>query len=227
MLSYHIFVEIKINTNRVERGPWLWILNNSLLDKSDYSHLINSFWLSWRLKKFEFSCLSEWWEMAKHNIKQLSIQFSKEQQHQTENILKIEKELLILKEMPYSISTCTKIENIEKRIERYYNIKFNAFVVRSNAKFEENNELSSKYFYNLEKQRGKSKLKDDEGNVMSGLDSILKEQTKFYKSLFTSEGCDQHAADILLSYINVRLSDDESENLDKMMNIEEQSHQTF
>jgi len=62
---------------------------------------------------------------------------------------------------------------------------------------------------------------------MSGLDSILKEQTKFYKSLFTSEGCDQHAADILLSNINVRLSDDASENLDKMMNIEEQSHQTF
>ena len=54
---------------------------------------------------------------------------------------------------------------------------------------------------------------------MSGLDSILKEQTNFYKSLFTSEGCDQHAADILLSNINVRLSDDESENLDKMMNI--------
>ena len=96
--------------------------------------------------------------MAKHNIKQLSIQFSKEQQHQTENILKIEKELLILKEMPYSISTCTKIENIEKRIERYYNNNYNAFVVRSKAKFAENNELSSKY-------------KDDEGNVKSGLDS--------------------------------------------------------
>jgi len=75
--------------------------------------LINSFWLSWRLKQSEFSCLSEWWETAKHNIKQLSIQFSKEQKHQTENISKIEKELLILKEMPYSISTCTKIENIE------------------------------------------------------------------------------------------------------------------
>ena len=53
--------------------------------------------------------------------------------------------------MPYSISTCTKIENIEKRIERYYNNKYNAFVERSNAKFAENNELSSKYFYNLEK----------------------------------------------------------------------------
>ena len=35
LLSYHIFVEIKINTNRVERGLGLWIL-----DKSDYSHLI-------------------------------------------------------------------------------------------------------------------------------------------------------------------------------------------
>ena len=91
LLSYHSFVEIKINTNLVERGPGLWILNNSLLDNSDYSHLINSFWLSWRLKKFEFSYLSEWWEMAKHNIKQLSIQFSKEQQHQTENISKIKK----------------------------------------------------------------------------------------------------------------------------------------
>ena len=158
LLSDHSFVEIKINTNLVERGPGLWILNNSRLDNSDHSNLINSYWLSWRLKKSEFSCLFEWWEMAKHNIKQISIHFSKEHKHQTENISKIEKELLILKEMPYSISTCTKIENIEKRIERYYNNNYNAFVVRSKAKFAENNELSSKY-------------KDDEGNVKSGLDS--------------------------------------------------------
>ena len=35
------------------------------------------------------------------------------------------KELLILKDMPYSISTCTKIYKTEQRVERYYNNKYN------------------------------------------------------------------------------------------------------
>jgi len=47
--------------------------------------------------------------------------------------------------MPYSISTCTKIDKIEQRVDRYYNNKYNAFVVRSKARFAENNELSSKF----------------------------------------------------------------------------------
>ena len=59
--------------------------------------------------------------------------------------------------------------------------------------------------------------------------SILKEQTNFYTTLFTSEGCNQHAADSLLSNIIVRLSDGESENLERndKHRTTEQSHQTF
>jgi len=56
--------------------------------------------------------------------------------------------------MPYSISAYTK-NPIEKQIERNYNNKYNTVVVRSKASIAENNELSSTYFYNLEKQRGK------------------------------------------------------------------------
>ena len=29
--------------------------------------------------------------------------------------------------MPYSISTCTKIDKTEQRVERYYNNKYNQF----------------------------------------------------------------------------------------------------
>jgi len=60
--------------------------------------------------------------------------------------------------MPYSISAYTK-NPIEKQIERNYNNKYNTVVVRSKASFAENNELSSTYFYNLEKQRVKYKLR--------------------------------------------------------------------
>ena len=54
-------------------GPGLWKLNTSILQDDVYVQLITNFWLDWHSTQKNFSCLSEWWELGKVKIKELSI----------------------------------------------------------------------------------------------------------------------------------------------------------
>ena len=65
MFSDHETLELKLNTDKMPRGPGLWIFNASLLRDENYNSLINSFWENWKTKHTEFQNHSEWWEMTK------------------------------------------------------------------------------------------------------------------------------------------------------------------
>jgi len=56
-------------------GPGLWKLNTSVLQNEDYIKLITDFWITWRRSQNNFDSLSEWWELGKFKIKELSIDF--------------------------------------------------------------------------------------------------------------------------------------------------------
>ena len=63
-------------------------------------------------------------------------------------------------------------------------------MLRSQARWVENGEKNTRYFPNLEKRHADKKrvseLKLDSGPEVSDVDSILKEEANFYKSLYTS-----------------------------------------
>ena len=56
-------------------GPGLWKLNISILQDEEFVHLISDFWRSWRLKQNSFTYLSDWWDLGKSKIKELSINY--------------------------------------------------------------------------------------------------------------------------------------------------------
>ena len=56
-------------------GPGLWKLNISVLQDSAYIKLITDFWFTWRRSQNDFPSLSDWWELGKHKIKELTINY--------------------------------------------------------------------------------------------------------------------------------------------------------
>lgn len=56
-------------------GPGLWKLNVSVLNDDEYKRLISEFWSSWQCRQNNFSYLSEWWEVGKLTIIELSINY--------------------------------------------------------------------------------------------------------------------------------------------------------
>ena len=91
--------------------------------------------------------------------------------------------------------------------------------IRAKLDWYEKGEKSTKYFYNLEKTRSRNKLwnqiKDDQGKIKTGVDSILDVQTKFYSKLLKSEGWDEHSAHQLLSNITKRLTEKQKVECDQ------------
>ena len=146
--------------------------------------------------------------MAKHNIKILSIDYSKAKKRSLGNINKLEKELTTLKQSENTSTVSEQIEILKNKISEYYDRQFKAYKLRPKANVIENNEKSTKYFFDLEKQRSKNKLwtkiKTDKGETLTGIKDILNEQNKFYENLFSSEGCNENSADLLLNNLNTK-----------------------
>ena len=64
-------------------------------------------------------------------------------------------------------------------------------------------------------------LKCKDGTLKSDTHSILGEQTRFFKELFTSEGINVTEADSLLNTIDVKVTDDEKAFCEKAVSLEE------
>jgi len=65
--------------------------------------------------------------------------------------------------------------------------------------------------HNLEKKRGKqkswSKIKTESAKILTGIEHILREQVKFYETLFKSEGIYTIAAESLVSKLETSSSE--------------------
>ena len=222
--SDHDAISLRLNTENIERGPGLWKLNASILENSKYKEIISTFWCTWKREIDKFESKRQWWDLTKRKIKAISIDFCKEQSKKYARIKNIEIEIQKLKNKT-NYETMPIFNKLSNEINEYYNMQANAARIRSKANFIEKNEKSSKYFFSLEKQRGKqklwSKIKCSNGEMKFDITSILNEQVHFYKKLFTSEGIDSVSANVLLSNIETKVEPETARELESDLNINE------
>jgi exonuclease III len=208
--SDHDLISIKLNYENTIRGPGQWKLNCSILNNAHYNELIERFWGMWEKKINNFNTTKQWWDMFKHHVKLLSIEFCSNLNKSEKNIKRLETELESLKQN--DSSSTERIENISHQINNFYANQAHAAKIRSKSKYIQENEKSTAFFLNLEKRNGKqklwSKIKTESGEVKVGIENILKEQTRYYKKLYTSENIDLHSAAYLLSNIENKLSNE-------------------
>ena len=102
---------------------------------------------------------------------------------------------------PYN-SELRQLENLELESAR-------GAQVRSRAKWVEEGESSSAYFFRLEKKRSAyhciSALRASDNTIVSSVDGLCDTVTSFYSSLFSSEPTDPAACDSLLVHVHSKL----------------------
>ena len=208
--SDHASIQLLVKTNKEERGPGTWKMNNQVLNSDSFINTFTAFWQGWKKETVNFKSLKEWWEMTKVHIKNISIQISKQlSKNYYIQESKLHNELQTLKNSDHP--NLNQISSIENRLTEHWDRKAQGARIRAKVEYYEKGERSTKYFYNLEKIHARNKLwyqiKDNDGKIKHGIENVMEEQVKFYSNLLKSEGWDKNAADKLIQNVSKTLNE--------------------
>ena len=209
-------------------GPGLWKLNVSILQDAEYVQLVSDFWLTWHRSQNNFPSLSDWWELGKHKIKDLTIGYcsKKAKERRAERALlshlaehlKAQVDLGRLSVLgPYQ-STLAELSRFDLKAAR-------GAQVRSRIRWVEEGERSSAYFFRLEKKRSADRhisvLRESDGTIVSDITGLCDSVSTFYSDSFSSDPTDAGACESLLSNICFTLTPEQASLCDGLLSVSE------
>ena len=157
------------------------------------------------------------WDFIKQKMGEFSRLYGTKAKKE-QNILKnsLQKKIDILSQN-LNDNNVTEYEEEKLKLKEIEDSEIRGAILRSNCLDYEFNEKSTKYFFNLEKNKNKQKtiekLKKSDGTYTTDTEGILNECTNFYKSLFSKNAnvnCHQDAFQNFYSpEINPRLSNEQ------------------
>lgn len=192
-LTDHNSIRMILQTDKLERGPGFWKLNTSLLQDKDYVDAIKRVIVETVNLNTEVDP-QLLWETIKLQCRGESIKYSSRiRKNKRNKVHKLEKRIQELEQNAIIPTNPTEIEQIkklkqelDKEIESYTKGSF----IRSRARWQEEGERSTKYFFNLEKRNFNNKsirkLKLDNSSIISDKEQVLENINQFYSKLYTS-----------------------------------------
>ena len=187
--SDHHGIKLVIETKTPKIGKGIWKMNNSHIVKPEYKEELTNMWQNWQERKYDYLDITQWWDLGKINIKELSRNFAIEQS--ILNRSKIDELEIEITHLSNSNSDNNKLEMLKNEHRTLLSTNCEGARIRSRIKWWEEGEKSTKYFHDLEKSKAKSKtwdcILDENKQLIYGTKNIQKRQVRFYKELFTSE----------------------------------------
>lgn len=189
-----IFLTISLDGRETKINS-IWKFNNNLLENTEFCNIVKH--LVKEVGDLDMSFLSKW-EWFKFKVKQIAISTSKQS-----TTIKKEKQRVIISRIN---SLCckneltrqeqTEINNLKSHLDNIYLEKAKGAFIRSRARWIEEGEKNSSYFFSLEKQR-QTKKKIQKLNINGIIVDNQKEvnenikvfYSNLYKSLFSKEDC--------------------------------------
>ena len=205
--SDHSLVEWCLTINSQPKGPGTWKFNNSLLRDEEYcnqiKHLITETLNDYRdineppnTPEFQNYSINDQllFELLKTTIRGKTIAYATSKKKLfKEQEKKLDQEIdyfhLKYSENPTeeNLNNLTEVQN---QLQILRESKIEGIMLRAKAKWNLEGEKNTKYFCNLEKKHYQektiSKLITDEGEELTNINQILKEQARFYENLYTS-----------------------------------------
>ena len=185
--SDHKCITLGINLSDSLRGPGRWKLNTSVLKDKTYCKGIKNLFKN---LKQEYNSLSKQliWELCKIKIKEYTISYCTYKQKIKKSLLGEIEVKINQKEQELEASHFNKKIQVERDIwvnEFHHIVREQSFgaQVRSRAKWVEEGERSTKYFFNLEKQNASlntiKQLKTADGSYTTSETEILDEEYNY------------------------------------------------
>ena len=191
----HSLVDLDITMSNFEWGPGIWKLNEKHLLNEDYVKIIKEV-IARTIQDTPLLTASQVWSEIIQQCAKASKIFSKKVA--TEN-KEYANSLIHLKSQLTSDRLCnpgndqitTSLNQVQQQIDNIEKIKVESAIFRSRCEWAEHGEKMSKKFFALEKQNYLHKnmkcVITECGKHITDQKGILKEQTKFFKSLYQKD----------------------------------------
>ena len=191
-------------------GPGLWKLNVSILEEKEYFDVISNFWAQWKHRKAVYSSLAKWWEDGKARIKGLTISYCCRRSRlasQARDLLT----RLLKRRVDVGCSSClVPYMSVLEQLFKWDIDTARGAQVRSRVRWVEDGEVSSAFFFRLEKRRAADRwvaaLREPDGSIVSSRSDLCASFASLYSSLSSASPPDSSAQDSLLANISSSLS---------------------
>ena len=180
-----------------QKGPGFWKFNSSLLEDKQYISDLRDNLRHFIEKYRDVEDLGLKWDLVK--IRGFTVKFSKtkarKRRDEESSLQKKINELFIKAEKnKNNRQIICELNSTRARLEKIMAFKTRGTILRSRTRWHEQGECNNKYFLNLEKRNHSrklvSKLKLQNGSVITNQFDILEQQSKFYNSLYNSQQSD-------------------------------------
>ena len=184
----------------VPPGPGLWKLNISILEEPAYVLLIRDFWESWRSSVLHFPSLANWWdEVARSCNRDLLVRLV--------DHLKSKVDASSMSCLGPYHSALAELAVLDSEAVR-------GAQVWARVRWVEEGEISSSYFFRLEKKRSAdhwmSALRESDGSIVSSPADLCRSLSSFYLDLFTASDTHPCAQSALLGNLSSVLPGDQA-----------------
>ena len=216
----HSLITVSFKVDDFERGPGVWKFNNQLLLEEEFCVGINN------VVKVSSNCPAlddnDIWENIKMEIGAFSKGYSRRRSQKCKADYKalIKLRIELESDMLHNPSEKIILDNYEQvvaDIENFERKEAEQIIFRSKCKYVKDGEKNTAYFLLLEKSRYMEKnmkcIVLDDGKVSTNQNKILKEMTRFYKELYTSD--ESVSFGLTRENNEVGLADDTREELEK------------
>ena len=230
-LSDHDIVYLTLRLDDLRpRGPGLWKFNNSLLQDTNFTEYISNR-MNALIEGIEhFPSVKLWWDFFKNSLKAEIISFSRTKRknlsHErvvlTNEIIKL-KALLVTGD--FSVSSA--IRDLENKLKELVLKELSGVAIRSKARWLEEGEKPSRYFFKLERERIQrnsifSVLDSNDAEVFSHAE-IEQEIVQFYSNLFSTESIDTFCKQTCLASIENHLDFSQQQSCEGFLSLQELS----
>ncbi|CAG2235175.1 unnamed protein product [Mytilus edulis] len=219
--SDHTYVFMNFNFCVVERGPGIWVLNNTVLSNVNYVKRVKEIIVeSMNCSLYDSEPLI-WWDNLKYRIKRYSQVFSsdlvKEKKREFFYIQNKIQRLCALQASGIDIDV-TRLETLQLDLSKYELDKCKGAILRSKATWATEGDKNTKYFLNLEKYRQESnsvkELYNVNDEIVNDTDGILDIEYNFYKELYSCVEIETDKLCDFLQHVDKKVDDDDKEICD-------------
>lgn len=226
--SDHNYVIMNFSLCNVEKGPGLWILNNTLLNDDNYIMKVkNIVTEAFNDPLFESEILI-WWDNLKYKIKMFSKVYSKDKAKEKRSDFfhlqnKIQR-LCALQAEGVNIDII-KLENLKMELSCFELEKCKGAVLRSKAIWATEGDKNTKFFLNLEKYKQENnavkELINEHGDMVNDTDGILDMEYNFYKKLYSCVDVDKKCMNDFIDAVDITIDDGSKELCDAEITFDE------
>ena len=217
--SDHDFVDLHFVLNdNFARGPGLWKFNNSLLFDSSFCSFIRDRISDLSLCINSFPSVKTWWDFFKRCLQADIVAFASGKQKQFHHArVTLTNELIACKQrfVQGDSSVVPRIVTLKAQLSSLTSKHLEGVKIRSRAKWLDEGEKPSRFFFKLERERIASKacssILNSDGVEVFTRPEIEQAHVQFYANLFSPEQIDLDCKQRLLAGFSSFLSDDDCE----------------